>query len=1527
MKTARALVSAGVERSRKVYGILYSSLPDDLRAQVAHIAQGWAYGLWEWLEKKFQSTEEDNVGALLAQWTVLQQEEEESFDAYRARVNRLYALLEQAKEKQSARMFSFMLLDRLQPRYKQAVLALKASGQLKDADTIEWESVTSFLNAHERNEQRLGITGDWGSEGPSAAKGGLADKVMAAHRRIMNHTAGRQSPSVAGDKHQRMNNLKDVQCYNCEGYGHFRRSCPQPRRTTTSSQQGRARAAASGSKHHRTAESTGSRRLQQLAASAPTRSNNPFHTLNQPEEADGEMNEDGTECAVKKGSAHAAVANCSQFSYAAILIGAHERERALKVDDTKVTTSVHPPKPLASKRIHTRQTWGVDSMASLHISGQRSLFHTFRACQPVSVQMANGEVVTAEHRGSISLRVHTTVGKAIRIVVDDVYYHERFAANLLGWDGLRRKGWELHSTSNGTYVITPGKKEIKLCTKERVSVMESINSLEQTSQAQVYGARELNISSADDLIRQHQRLGHVGLDRLIHFLRSVATDDIGKLSIPDQEMSVARRRILECKACALAKGTRTAFGHRGLDKGSAPGETLHMDTFYVNTTAPDGARLVEYGLTVIDPYTEWRWHTNIDRKDEIAAEVIKIVRHAQTQFDCKVKRLYADGGTEFINHTLKSFCEKEGIELRYPPARTQQLNGIAERAVRSGKEMARSMLIHSGAPMKFWRYAMLHMAYVWNRTHIARATGVTPYEAMYKKKPSAYHLGVFGCDSFSLIPKELRGSVTGAKMEPCIYLGHDARQNCARILVLSKMKLLFSRDVIYRESRFTHAEALGIGEERVQHVIEDGYIEQPHMESLFTGQQSESKARPQGGRSTATGPVPASAEGLAAANPAEADQNQEYDVERILGKRVRNGCMEYHVKWVGYEEKDATWEPASFVEGARELVEEYEAAAHPCLVTRRSPRFQEAKQDDTGVDAPARPQVHMAMCALRNLQCGSERVSQVDSTVVYAVNAGVGLLEQETPTTYRGALTSPDAPKWRDAMDKEMEACEKLKVWELVPRKELPATANILPVKWVYKIKTNEDGTVTQYKARLTPKGFRQKEGVDYFEVFARTGMYKSMRAGLSLAAKWDHEVDQLDVPTAFLNADVEEEVWMEVPNGYHEGKEHLVCKLNKSLYGLKQAPRNWYLLFSKFIVESLGLKASISDPCLFYRRSRTGRLMLLFLFVDDCQVSYHMEDKAEWEELKAKLVARFQTKDMGPSKWILGMKITRDKKARTIILDQELYVTKALEKYGLDQCKVASTPEVIGAQHDNNPDLDVSTDRQRFMEITGTLMYAAISTRPDISHAVHYLASNMLAPTKRHMTAAERVLRYLAGTKKVGLVFGSRNGPEVGDSRGHSRQLIDVCAYADADWANDKGDRKSVSGWVGKLNGDPISWSSKKQRTVALSTCEAELYAEAAAIQEVLWLRGLIKELGLKTQMGSVVHGDNQSAIAVSKNGIKGERTKHVDVKYHFITETIEHGSVKLKWVPTSEQQADIFTKALAQPVFEHFRKQLMTC
>lgn len=336
---------------------------------------------------------------------------------------------------------------------------------------------------------------------------------------------------------------------------------------------------------------------------------------------------------------------------------------------------------------------------------------------------------------------------------------------------------------------------------------------------------------------------------------------------------------------------------------------------------------------------------------------------------------------------------------------------------------------------------------------------------------------------------------------------------------------------------------------------------------------------------------------------------------------------------------------------------------------------------------------------------------------------------------------------------------------------------------------------------------------------------------------------------------------------------------------------------------------------------------MLLFRFVDDFAGSYHAADKDEFMETVTKLRARFNIKVMLAMEQFLGMRVTRDRELRTIKLDQELYIEAALARYGLEQCKPASTPESQGV--DDSEQGRRPADKQLFQEMTGTVMYAGYTCRADIAHAAYHHACKMLAPTEADMTAVKRTLRYLSGTRKVGLIFGANScaaGLQGGDSRGHSKQLVDVCAYADADWANDKDDRRSVTGWIAKLNGDTLSWASKKQRVAALSTCEAEIYAEAAAIQEVLWLRGILQELGLHLQTGSTVHGDNQSAIAVSKTGIKGERTKHVDVKYKFVTETVEAGTVQLKWVPTAQQQADILTKALARPLFERFRKDIMS-
>lgn len=534
----------------------------------------------------------------------------------------------------------------------------------------------------------------------------------------------------------------------------------------------------------------------------------------------------------------------------------------------------------------------------------------------------------------------------------------------------------------------------------------------------------------------------------------------------------------------------------------------------------------------------------------------------------------------------------------------------------------------------------------------------------------------------------------------------------------------------------------------------------------------------------------------------------------------------------------------------------------------------------------------------------------------FAVLSGIACLERMTPKTVCEALSGKDGPKWKASMDAELQGVKDQNTWQLVPRASLPKDANVIKAKWVFKIKTDELGAITKYKARITPKGYMQKEGIDYFEVFANTGKYKSMRVLLSLAASEDLELFQLDVPQAFTQADLDEVIYMEMPEGYEE--EGMVCKLLKALYGLKQAPRQWYLLISRFLKDMLGLVATVSDPCLFYKRTRSSRYILLFLFVDDMQIAVHKTDVAEWREMQQLLKERFNISDLGESKYMLGMRITRDRHARIIKLDQELYITKALEKFGMTTDRSDRTPAVKLDKDDPRYQAAASmpADLKVFQEKVGTLLYASISTRPDIAFAVNKLTQKMTAPMMIDMQACDRVFRYLAGTTTLGLWFG----------RQQSRATTHVAAYADSDWASDHETRRSTTGWIATVNGDPVSWASKRQKVVAQSTCEAELYAEAAAINEVKWLSELLGEIGHKCEV-PIVYGDNQSAQALTRNGIKSERTKHIAIKYAFIHDEVDSGRVRLEWIPTREQLADMLTKALSAPLLSQLRSTMLCC
>ena len=273
-----------------------------------------------------------------------------------------------------------------------------------------------------------------------------------------------------------------------------------------------------------------------------------------------------------------------------------------------------------------------------------------------------------------------------------------------------------------------------------------------------------------------------------------------------------------------------------------------------------------------------------------------------------------------------------------------------------------------------------------------------------------------------------------------------------------------------------------------------------------------------------------------------------------------------------------------------------------------------------------------------------------------------------------------------------------------------------------------------------------------------------------------------------------------------------------------------------------------------------------------------------------------------------------------------------------MDQCKIAKTPAVqssskpLDEREGDNIGHNRPTDVTLYQEKVGTLLYAAISTRIDIAFAVNKLTQHMLAPTEAHARAADRVFRYLAGSKSSGLVFGRKtngngNGNGIGGDGIDSDSIPPVTAYADADWGSDPLDRKSITGWIAMYHGDPISWASKKQKVVSQSSCEAELYAEAAAMNELSWLNGLLKEIHQvgKNDPVPLLYGDNQSTQELTKNGIKSERTKHIDIKYHFVVNEVNEGRVQLKWIPTTQQLADVLTKSLGRHQHCELTRQLM--
>jgi len=521
---------------------------------------------------------------------------------------------------------------------------------------------------------------------------------------------------------------------------------------------------------------------------------------------------------------------------------------------------------------------------------------------------------------------------------------------------------------------------------------------------------------------------------------------------------------------------------------------------------------------------------------------------------------------------------------------------------------------------------------------------------------------------------------------------------------------------------------------------------------------------------------------------------------------------------------------------------------------------------------------------------------------------------ESEPRSHTEAMESPDSDRWRAAEAEETESLESRGTWKVVPR---PKNVNIVSCKWVYRVKRGARGEVTRYKARLVARGFTQIHGLDYQDTFAPVTRLETLRLLLALAVEKDWEVRQIDVKSAYLYGDLDEEIYMEVPEGYDAPEGHVLL-LKKALYGLKQAGRQWYLRL-KEEMGKFGLVQVKSEPHMFVARKvvKNKRCTLIVpVYVDDL---FPIGDKVLTDEFELWLPERFDITPPADAHFFLGIRFSRNRTTDDpdngpfISLDQDTFVESVLARITVE-LREYETPMTSTADLVPNPDPIENADPyqvRRYQSAIGSLMYIMLGTRPDLAFAVGKLARFSSNPSVDHFRALTRVFCYLKFSKSTALLYAKHDNPL-------SKVPIGFC---DADWANSKGKedkRRSISGNIFFLSRGPFSWSSKKQDLTAESTMESEYISLWLAGRQASWIRNVFDAIGLPLEAPLRINCDSQSAIALANRGeAEHKGSKHFDVKWHGTRDRVERNEIEVKYCPTSDNFADILTKPLAKERF----------
>ena len=1153
----------------------------------------------------------------------------------------------------------------------------------------------------------------------------------------------------------------------------------------------------------------------------------------------------------------------------------------------------YPVKSQKPKRTADSRKWLIDSGATRHMTPHKDWFVDMKPHSGI-VEFGNDDELPTVGRGTI----HVVLSGRTQ-VMQDVLYVPGMGCNLLSIIALDRKGFETRFKDRGVKIISTATNQV-------VATGGVYNGLYQLTEstsdrAFVTGEASETTKEMSAFRRIHERLGHPGARRLkdLHLF----AEGVEAITSPPH---------FQCDVCDQSKMAQKINRETHV-KETRPGARMQADFWgpYPIGSIVHGCRW--FG-SVIDEATDWSAVEPIPDKKGVGRFLLEVVltvdkgstRDREDPSTIPVVVVRTDNAQEYL--ATKDELKRHGITLETTSTYTHYQIGIAERFNRTIGNIMRTMLNQSGLPMSFWSEACLYGNHLRNRLPHGPRGSTTAYERKHLKKPDLSKERTFGCVCLVYIPKDVRESKLHPRGYEAIYLGYLSSSQY-RVYDPRKNRLVFPTSVKFYEDRkgvdllnqldFPQSyNTLRADVDPLPPRVVDG----PQDASPSVSDDTSSDDDDLDGVTRPEASTP---------SPPGNTQNEDIGDPRAEGElSTRSPPAAANLGGNSPNLGGGTPPPASEPGECGDF--------SPSNIDNVPPGMESPHDINSTSIGPSMPPPTASATARRPSRqptpatATSSRPQRTkkayDPHAFYKrfgdrAQLATAILE---PQTYHEAITGPHARWWKLAITKQLHDLIAAGTWVLV---ELPLGRKPITCKWVFKVKYNPDGTVDKFKARLVARGFSQTANIDFHETFAPTMRFESLRMLFAFCVKHGIPIEQMDVDNAYLNTVLKETIYMWQPQGFPDtnASRGKVLQLVKGLYGLKQSARLWNQRFATAI-RAMGFLPTQADSCVFIRHKKDG-LAIIGLYVDDILIA--TKDPEAMKAIKSGIQEAFKCTEAGPVNRILGIQSHRDWEANTVILEQSQYAEKVLRDYDMDQAIPVSTPiDGYTAIEPPQPD-EARACQQDYQRRIGSLMYLMTCTRPDLAFAVSKLSQFCTDPTVRHMNALNRVLRYLRGTTCYGLRY---------------QAMGDPVGYADSAYGDNMADRKSTYGFALLCGQAACIWYSHKQRDVTTSTTEAEYISLTEAGKTVVWATKWMKGLRFMPGNGNPItlFGDNKGSNALTVNPEHHARTKHIDIKYHYIRQLVEDKDIDIQYIPTAAMAADILTKPLATKVFEEGRRLL---